>query len=86
MYKVDWTPNENDLIVMSDSSIHLISQESSASIKEVQHPKRLNDFVVINGCLIVGGNISSQNSKLKVMMVSYTSGTISLKLISNLII
>jgi hypothetical protein len=63
MYKVEWTPEDNNLIVMSDNSIHIISQESNTSIKEVKHPRRINDFIIINGCLIVGGNIfhSSNN-------------------------
>lgn len=55
-YKVEWTPDEEYLLIMSDTSIHMISQETNTTVREFRHPKRINDFAVYNNYLIVGGD------------------------------
>jgi len=44
---------------MSDNSVHLVSQETNQSIKEWKHPKRINDFIIIEDVIIVGGYFES---------------------------
>jgi len=54
-YKVKWAPGEN-LLIMSDKVIHLVSQEDNKSMKEFVHPKQINDFIVLGSIMIVAGD------------------------------
>lgn len=55
-YKIEWSLDENSLFVLSDSSVHMLSQETNATIKEFKHPKRINDFILYDDYLITAGN------------------------------